>query len=225
MMQLYYTFPLCICQCQFNHFLYFDQIKFFVMIIKIPQTQFSIYKLISIYCNKECPLAWKMSLQKRQFNRTVCEILVYESMGKIASVPHEFSSTGVSEPVHCLLRVQNENEICLLEQIAAGEITSYIKKIIRKHIRKNITKPNTVSAELLLRFLYSVKARIENRKVFIQPECYILVRENYGHDLPSMLSPSTFRFGDSCLPNKIRAAEKLMLFCNPSQSIETRTRF
>ncbi len=133
-------------------------------------------------------IAWKMSLPKRRFNRTVCEILVYESLGKIADVPHEFSSTDVSEPMHCRLIFRDENAIRLLEQIPAGEVTSYIKKIIRKHIRKNITKPNTVSAELLLRFLYVVKARIESSKVVTQPERYMLVRENYGHDLPLMLS-------------------------------------
>ncbi len=133
-------------------------------------------------------IAWKMSLPKRRFNRTVCEILVYESMGKIADVPHEFSSRDVSESVHCQLRVQDENAIHMLDNVAAGEVTAYIKKIIRKHIRKNITKPNTVSAELLLRFLYVVKARIENSTVVTQPERYILVRENYGHDLPLMLS-------------------------------------
>ncbi len=133
-------------------------------------------------------IAWKLSLPKRRFNRTVCEILVYESMGKIAAVPHEFSSTDVSEPVHCRLILRDENAIRMLEQIPTGEVTSYIKKIIRKHIRKNITKPNTVSAELLLRFLYSVKARIESGNEIVPPKLYVLDRENYEHELPLMLS-------------------------------------
>ncbi len=156
-------------------------------------------------------IAWKMSLPKRRFNRTVCEILVYESMGKIASVPHQFSSTDVSEPMHCLLRVQDENAIHMLDNVAAGEVTAYIKKIIRKHIRKNITKPNTVSAELLLRFLYVVKARIENSKVVTQPECYILVRENYGHDLPLMLSDILNKYIDEdekCTDNFLQRLTK-----------------
>ncbi len=156
-------------------------------------------------------IAWKLSLPKRQFNRTVCEILVYESMGKIASIPHEFSSTDVSEPVHCLLRVQNENTIHMLDNVAVGEVTAYIKKIIRKHIRKNIAKPNMVSVELLLRFLYVVKARIENSKGVMQPERYVLERENYGHDLPLMLSDILNKYideGEKCTDNFLQRLTK-----------------
>ncbi len=62
-------------------------------------------------------IAWKNSLPKRRFNQTVCEILVSESKGTLAAIPLRFSSAECSEPVHCLLRFDDENAIRLIDSI------------------------------------------------------------------------------------------------------------
>ncbi len=107
-------------------------------------------------------ISWKNSLPKRAFNRMVSEILVSESLGKTATVPCEFSSAECSEPVHCQLRLQDENALRLLGTVEPGEYTPFIKKIVRKHIRKNREKPKMVDATLLLKLLTDLLTKISD---------------------------------------------------------------
>ncbi len=134
-------------------------------------------------------IAWKNSLPKRRFNQTVCEILVSESKGKLAVIPHQFSSAECSEPVHCLLRIQDENAIRLIDSIEPGEITPYIKKIIRKHIRKNREMPKDVHGELLRKLLYAVKTKMDRDKQTLDDYLYdVISSETYGRGLKELFS-------------------------------------
>ncbi len=143
-------------------------------------------------------IAWKMALPKRRFNRTVCEILVYESMGKIATVPHQFSSRDLAAPVHCLLRVQDENVIRLIDSIKPGEIATYIKKIIRKHIKKSQDELITVSDKLLIQLAKNLKADLEYKRHRLLETASDLGYENYGKELPKIFSSiiEAYKFGD-----------------------------
>ncbi len=133
-------------------------------------------------------ISWKNSLPKRRFNRTVCEILVSESKGTPAAVPLRFSSVECSEPVHCLLRLQDENAIRLIDSIEPGEITPYIKKIIRKHIKKNRNKDKTVSAKLLRQLIKNIQANLEHEQKILDDYYEDLYSENYGTELPKLFS-------------------------------------
>ena len=82
-------------------------------------------------------LGWKSSLPHRALNKTVNEILLAESKGKIAEIPFEFSSIENATPLSCVIRVADENVARFVDSLPKGDKAESIKKIIRKHIRKN----------------------------------------------------------------------------------------
>ena len=105
-------------------------------------------------------LGWKASLPNRALNKTVNEILLAESKGKIAEIPFEFSSIESSEPVSCVLRIADENVSRFVDSLPKGDKAESIKKIIRKHIRKNKELPPEeagVPAELLATKIETLK--------------------------------------------------------------------
>lgn len=104
--------------------------------------------------------AWKASLPRRTLNKTVNEILLAESKGRIASVPFEFLSIESSKPVSCVIRITDENVARFAEALPKGDKAESIKKIIRKHISKNKELPPKeigIPAELLATKLEALK--------------------------------------------------------------------
>ncbi len=152
-------------------------------------------------------IAWKNSLPKRRFNRTVCEILVSESKGTLAAVPLRFSSAECSESVHCLLRLQDENAIRLIDSIDPGEVTPYIKKIIRKHIKKNRSKPKSVSAKLLIKLVANIQANLEHEQKILDDYYEDLYSENYGCEMPKLFSSviEAYKIGDENYGDEVLA--------------------
>ena len=105
-------------------------------------------------------LGWKASLPHRTLNKTVNEILLAESKGKIADTLSEFSSIESSEPINCVIRIADENVARFVDSLPKGDKAESIKKIIRKHIRKNKELPPSeagIPAELLATKIESLK--------------------------------------------------------------------
>lgn len=105
-------------------------------------------------------LGWKSSLPHRALNKTVNEILLAESKGKIAEIPFEFSSIENATPLSCVIRVADENVARFVDSLPKGDKAESIKKIIRKHIRKNKELPPNevgIPAELLATKIESLK--------------------------------------------------------------------
>ena len=95
-------------------------------------------------------IGWKNSLPPRSFTETVNKILVSESIGQIARIPYEFSSSEVADKVKTGFCVADENVLVLLNGINKGDRTDAIKEIIRKHIQHNREHPpELVSVDLL----------------------------------------------------------------------------
>ena len=95
-------------------------------------------------------IGWKNSLPPRSFTETVNKILVSESIGQIAHIPYEFSSSEVAEEDRTGFYVADENVLALLNGIKKGNRTDAIKEIIRKHIAHNREHPpELVSVDLL----------------------------------------------------------------------------
>ena len=95
-------------------------------------------------------IGWKNSLPPRSFTETVNKILVSESVGQIARIPYEFSSSEVADKVKTGFCVADENVLVLLNGINKGDRTDAIKEIIRKHIQHNREHPpELVSVDLL----------------------------------------------------------------------------
>ena len=95
-------------------------------------------------------IGWKNSLLPRSFTETVNNILVSESIGQIARIPYEFSSSEVADKVKTGFCVADENVFALLNGIKKGDRTDVIKEIIRKHIQHNREHPpELVSVDLL----------------------------------------------------------------------------
>ena len=95
-------------------------------------------------------IGWKNSLPPRSFTETVNKILVSESIGQIARIPYEFSSSEVPDKVKTGFCVADENVLVLLNGINKGDRTDAIKEIIRKHIQHNREHPpELVSVDLL----------------------------------------------------------------------------
>lgn len=82
-------------------------------------------------------LAWKNSLEDGSFNRTVNEILIAESEKKIASIPCGSKKVENLQTINSRLVVYDRFAIELIESFGTKEVTSSIKKIIRKHLTKN----------------------------------------------------------------------------------------
>lgn len=82
-------------------------------------------------------LAWKNSLDDGSFNRTVNEILIAESEKKIANIPCGSKKVENPQTINSRLVVYDRYAIDLIESFGTKEVTSSIKKIIRKHLTKN----------------------------------------------------------------------------------------
>ena len=110
-------------------------------------------------------IAWKNSLPPRSFTETVNKILVSESVGQIARISCEFSSSEVAEDVRAGFYVGDENVLTLLNGINKGDRTDAIKEIIRKHIAHNLEHPPTViSVELLYNILVDFRMKMAARE-------------------------------------------------------------
>ena len=82
-------------------------------------------------------LAWKNSLEDGSFNRVVNEILIAESDKKIANIPCGSKKLEELQTINSRLLVYDRYAIELTESFGPKEVTSSIKKIIRKHLNKN----------------------------------------------------------------------------------------
>ena len=110
-------------------------------------------------------IGWKNSLPPRSFTETVNKILVSESIGQIARIPYEFSSSEVAEEVNAGFYVDDENVLALLNGIKKGDRTDVIKEIIRKHIRHNRERPpELVSVDLLHSIVVDFKTKMKARE-------------------------------------------------------------
>lgn len=111
-------------------------------------------------------IEWMRTLPHRTINQTVNEILSAESRGKIARIPHQFSSTKEPEPLSCRLVIRDRATLDFVAKIPKGEIKTTLVKIIRKHIRKNREMPQApvgIHSELFLtkldEFIEKAKAK------------------------------------------------------------------
>ena len=106
-------------------------------------------------------IGWKNSLPPRSFTETVNNILVSESIGQIARIPYEFSSSEVADKVKTGFCVADENVLALLNGINKGDRTDAIKEIIRKHIKHNCKNPpELVSVDLLHSIVVDFKTKM-----------------------------------------------------------------
>lgn len=107
-------------------------------------------------------IGWKNSLPPGSFTETVNKILVSESIGQIARIPYEFSSSEVAEVERTGFYVVDENVLALLNGINKGDRTDVIKEIIRKHITHNREHPpELVSVDLLHSIVVDFKTKME----------------------------------------------------------------
>ena len=110
-------------------------------------------------------IGWKKSLPPRTFNETINKILVSESIGQIARIPGEFSSSEVAEEVDASFYVGDENVLALLGSMKRGQRTDTVKGILRKHIRYNCENPpEIVSLDLLHSILVDFRTKMEERE-------------------------------------------------------------
>lgn len=106
-------------------------------------------------------IGWKNSLPPRSFTETVNNILVSESIGQIARIPYEFSSSEVADKVKTGFCVADENVLALLNGINKGDRTDAIKEIIRKHIKHNCKNPpELISVDLLYNIVVDFKTKM-----------------------------------------------------------------
>lgn len=90
-----------------------------------------------VLCAKDIDLiAWKKSLPKGTFNKTVNEILSAEYKGKIAPVPCKFSSTEIAGEHHYRLIIRDQNALAFLRKFRWGDVTENIKKLSVSILRK-----------------------------------------------------------------------------------------
>lgn len=108
---------------------------------------------------------WKNSLPPKTFTENVNKILVSESVGQIAHIPYEFSSSEVEEEDRTGFYVDDENILALLSGIHKGDRTDALKEIIRKHIKHNREHPpELVSVELLHNILVDFRTKMVARE-------------------------------------------------------------
>ena len=109
-------------------------------------------------------IGWKNSLPPRSYNETINKILVSESVGRIAHIPYEFSSSEVAEEVDASFYVGDENVLALLGSMKRGQRTDTVKGILRKHIRYNCENPpKIVSLDVLHSILVDFRTKMEAR--------------------------------------------------------------
>ena len=110
-------------------------------------------------------IGWKNGLPPRSFTETVNKILVSESIGQIAHIPYEFSSSEVAEEDRTGFYVGDENVLALLNGIHKGDRTDVIKEIIRKHIQHNCEhQPELVSVNLLHSIVVDFRTKMADKE-------------------------------------------------------------
>lgn len=112
-------------------------------------------------------VTWMRSLPNRTLNQTVNEILSAESLGKIARIPHEFSSPKEETSLSCRLVIRDGVALDFAAKIPKGEIKTTIVKIIRKHIRKNREMPKEpigIRRDLLLDVLQGFRTKMDAKE-------------------------------------------------------------
>lgn len=112
-------------------------------------------------------VAWMRSLPNRTLNKTVNEILSTESHGKIAHIPHKFSSAKEETSLSCRLVIRDGAALDFVAKIPKGEIKTTIVKIIRKHIRKNREMPKEpigIRRDLLLDVLQGFRMKMDAKE-------------------------------------------------------------
>lgn len=112
-------------------------------------------------------VAWMRSLPNRTLNKTVNEILSAENHGKIARIPHEFSSAKEEQKLSCRLVIRDGAALDFVAKIPKGEIKTTIVKIIRKHIRKNRETPPEpigIRRDLLLDVLQGFRTKMDAKE-------------------------------------------------------------
>lgn len=105
-------------------------------------------------------IGWLRSLPKRSFNKTVNQILVSESRGKIALIPCSFSSAEVAEEVQCRIVLRDEKAEMLVSAMSYGEITGRLKEILRRHIKANQMKPKEIDVRQLFRLFQNFRTKM-----------------------------------------------------------------
>ena len=157
-------------------------------------------KFIRLVLGKEDAdlISWKNSLAPKTFTETVNKILVSESVGQIAHIPYEFSSSEVTEEDRTGFYVDDENILALLSGIHKGDRTDVIKEIIRKHIAHNREHPpELVSVDLL----HSIVVDFRTKMVAREADC-VGVADKYRK------LRDTYDFGTRELFNAILACYK-----------------
>lgn len=143
-------------------------------------------------------IGWKNSLPPRSFTETVNKILVSESIGQIAHIPYEFSSSEVAEEDRTGFYVGDENVLTLLNGINKGDRTDVIKEIIRKHIKHNREHPpELVSVDLLHSIVVDFRTKMAAKEAY-----YVGVADKYRK------LRDTYDFGTRELFNAILACYK-----------------
>lgn len=113
-------------------------------------------------------ICWMNSLPPRTINKTVNEIVVAETSGRIARIPYEFSYTNEVEPLRCRLIFRNRTALDFLEKISKGEYKSTLIKTIRRHIQTNKElKPDlfTINRDYLYGVAKKFIKEIEKKKL------------------------------------------------------------
>ena len=105
-------------------------------------------------------IGWLRSLAKRSFNKTVNQILVSESRGKIALIPCSFSSAKVAKEVQCRIVLRDEKAEKFVSSIPYGEVTERLKEILRRHIKANQTKSKEVDVQQLVRLFQNFRTKM-----------------------------------------------------------------
>ena len=105
-------------------------------------------------------IGWLRPLAKRSFNKTVNQILVSESRGKIALIPCSFSSAKVAKEVQCRIVLRDEKAEKFVSSIPYGEVTERLKEILRRHIKANQTKSKEVDVQQLVRLFQNFRTKM-----------------------------------------------------------------
>ena len=105
-------------------------------------------------------IGWLRSLPKRSFNKTVNQILVSESRGKIALIPCSSSSAKVAKEVQCRIVLRDEKAEKLVSSIPYGEVTGRLKEILRRHIKANQMKPKEIDVRQLFRLFQNFRTKM-----------------------------------------------------------------
>jgi len=114
-------------------------------------------------------IGWKNALPHRTFSETMNRILVFESDGRIARIPCEFSSAEIKEGDNFGFYVTDEKAFELIHSMEKGTRSNTIKNIIRKHIECNRKAPHgVIHLELLQSTVASFRTKMEAKEAEYQ---------------------------------------------------------